>query len=247
MGQTSHSHASSADPPRKKPAASSLSASSQSVSNKISSSLLGGSKSNLQALLTEAVLPTHFQSKPGTDKGSATNDHSYSKHEKRKQQYKVNLPTRMLVILGLIFLVVPVIIFGYKEVHIHDDHQGQSHYKTQKFVNVNTEDVFANFANHSSSTNYLPHKNQTNHSATSLSSGPDNNKNYTSPLNLAAGDGVNATAPTLPGSSPGSLEEAIAETSRGTADGESATVDKSIARGGNHSTRVAGDEMSVRG
>lgn len=102
--------------------------------------------------MTEAVLPTHFQNKAGGDS-------PYSKHAKKAAGYKVNLPTRMLVILGLVFLAVPMIIFGYKEVHIHDE--GHPHYKQEKFVNVNTQDVFASFANHSSSSVHGNHTNST--------------------------------------------------------------------------------------
>jgi hypothetical protein len=42
----------------------------------------------------------------------------------------------------MVFLLVPLSIFGYRETHIHKDAKGP-HFKTEKYFNVNTEDVLS--------------------------------------------------------------------------------------------------------
>jgi hypothetical protein len=59
-----------------------------------------------------------------------------------KRRYNVNIPTRMIVILVLVFMIAPLMIFFYKEFHIHDDHN-EPHFKPEKFVNVDTNDVLS--------------------------------------------------------------------------------------------------------
>jgi hypothetical protein len=66
-------------------------------------------------------------------------------HDRRR--FKVSLPTRMLLILVMVFLAVPLMVFFYKEVHIHEAHD-EAHFKPEKFVNVNTHDVISQFSNH---------------------------------------------------------------------------------------------------
>lgn len=66
-------------------------------------------------------------------------------HGKRK--YRVNLPTRMLFILAMVFVAVPLLVFFYKEVHIHEDHD-HAHYKAEKFVNVDTNQMLSNLEHH---------------------------------------------------------------------------------------------------
>lgn len=61
-----------------------------------------------------------------------------------KRRFQVKFPCRLMVVLTLVFLIVPGLIFVHKELHIHEDHFG-SHYKTEKYVNVNTKDVWDNF------------------------------------------------------------------------------------------------------
>jgi hypothetical protein len=59
-----------------------------------------------------------------------------------KRRYNVNIPTRMITILVLVFMIAPLLIFFYKEVHIHDE-LNQPHFKPEKFVNVDTHDVLS--------------------------------------------------------------------------------------------------------
>jgi len=59
-----------------------------------------------------------------------------------KRRFQVKVPCRLLAVLLLVFLIVPGLIFLQKEMHIHEDHY-ESHYKTEKYVNVKTEEVFS--------------------------------------------------------------------------------------------------------
>jgi hypothetical protein len=71
------------------------------------------------------------------ERASADDDHSVNS----KRKYKVNLPARMLCILAMIFLLVPLVIFGYRETHLNGTTKQGPHFKVEKYVNVNTEDV----------------------------------------------------------------------------------------------------------
>jgi len=48
-----------------------------------------------------------------------------------------------MVVLTLVFLILPGLIFIQRELHIHD--HNTSHYKTEKFVNVDTKEVWNDF------------------------------------------------------------------------------------------------------
>jgi hypothetical protein len=61
-----------------------------------------------------------------------------------KHKYRVSLPTNMILVLAVVFVIVPLLIFFYKEVHIHEDHH-YPHYKSEKFINVDTHDVMSHF------------------------------------------------------------------------------------------------------
>ena len=61
-----------------------------------------------------------------------------------KKKFQVKVPTRMLIILALVFVVVPVLIFLYKEAHIHENHH-EAHFKTKKFIGVDSKDTFKHF------------------------------------------------------------------------------------------------------
>jgi hypothetical protein len=69
-----------------------------------------------------------------------------------KKKFQVNVPTRLLAILGLVFLLIPVFVFLYKEAHIHEDHH-KAHYHAEKFVNVDSKHAMAHFLdNHNKTT-----------------------------------------------------------------------------------------------
>lgn len=89
------------------------------------------------------ILPTFVTANTPTSDHSSRDHHNHKRH----QYYQVNLPTRTLFILAMVFLAVPLMIFFYKEVHIHDHHH-QAHFKPEKFVNVNTREVISQFSNH---------------------------------------------------------------------------------------------------
>jgi len=59
-----------------------------------------------------------------------------------KRRFQVKVPCRLLAVLSLVFIIVPGLIFLQKEMHIHEDHY-ESHFKTEKYVNVKTEEVFS--------------------------------------------------------------------------------------------------------
>ena len=82
---------------------------------------------------SSAVLPTHF-------------DFSYrdKKDVTAKRRFQVKVPYRLMVILALVFLLIPGMMFVHKELHIHDDYY-VNHFKTEKYVNVNTKEVWDNF------------------------------------------------------------------------------------------------------
>lgn len=61
-----------------------------------------------------------------------------------KRRFQVKVPCRLLLVLILVFLLIPGLIFLYKEFHIHENHF-ESHYKTEKYINVKTDEVFLSF------------------------------------------------------------------------------------------------------
>lgn len=67
------------------------------------------------------------------------------KDDHNKRRYRVNVPYRMLCVLAMVFLLIPLLIFFYKETHIHKEHD---HFKPERYVNVNTQDVLSKFSNH---------------------------------------------------------------------------------------------------
>ena len=76
-----------------------------------------------------------------------------TKDDHPKRRYRVNLPYRMLYVLAIVFLMIPLIIFLYKERHLHREHD---HFKPQRYVNVNTKDVLSQFSDHAHGTAVLP-------------------------------------------------------------------------------------------
>ena len=61
----------------------------------------------------------------------------------------------MLCILATVFLMVPLFIFGYRETHIHANESGP-HFKVEKYVNVNTEDVLLELSQHNIENHHRP-------------------------------------------------------------------------------------------
>ncbi len=61
-----------------------------------------------------------------------------------KRRFQVKIPFRLMAILGLVFLLIPFMVFLHKEMHIHED-QYVSHYKSDSYANVNTKDVWDSF------------------------------------------------------------------------------------------------------
>ena len=59
-----------------------------------------------------------------------------------KRKYRVNVPTKLILTLVFVFLIAPLSIFMYKEKHIHDKRY-EGHYKSEKFVNVDTNEVLS--------------------------------------------------------------------------------------------------------
>ena len=72
-----------------------------------------------------------------------------------KRRYQVKVPIQLMAILGLVFLLIPGLIFLQKEMHIHEDHH-VSHYKTEKYVNVNTKEVWDNFKQATTTDDVIP-------------------------------------------------------------------------------------------
>ena len=86
-----------------------------------------------QAAASAVVLPKHLDFS-FRDKHDAT----------AKRRYQVKVPCRLMAVLALVFLVVPGFVFLHKELHIHDDHH-ESHFKAEKYVNVDTKHVWDTF------------------------------------------------------------------------------------------------------
>lgn len=93
----------------------------------------GGFKRSSVYAIGSFLVPSMFQIKV-RDKSDAS----------AKKKFQVNVPSKMLVVLGLVFLLMPLSVFYYKEKHIHEDHH-EAHFKQQKFVNVDKKQALANF------------------------------------------------------------------------------------------------------
>mmetsp|Transcript_18541 Transcript_18541/g.45924 ORF Transcript_18541/g.45924 Transcript_18541/m.45924 type:complete len:186 (-) Transcript_18541:68-625(-) len=89
------------------------------------------------------LVPSMFQIKV-RDKNDAT----------AKKKFQVNVPTRMLVVLGLVFVLMPMSVFFYKEKHLHEDHH-EPHFKQQKFVNVDKKQALAHFVENQNQTSEM--------------------------------------------------------------------------------------------
>jgi hypothetical protein len=61
-----------------------------------------------------------------------------------KRRFQVKVPTKLLGVLALIFILIPGLIFLHKEIHIHEDHY-ESHFRTEKYIHVNTDEMFSKF------------------------------------------------------------------------------------------------------
>jgi hypothetical protein len=101
---------------------------------------------------------------------TTTPDEKLDDHHKRR--YRVNLPIRMLAVLVMVFLAVPLMVFFYKEVHIHDGHD-EAHFKPEKLVNVNTQDVISQFSNHAQEAKHQ-HEKRNHHGHTGSSKDEEN-------------------------------------------------------------------------
>ncbi len=66
-------------------------------------------------------------------------------HHTHKRKYRVNVPYRMLTLLATVFLLIPLLVFFYKETHVRKEHD---HYKPEHHINVNTKDVMSQFSSH---------------------------------------------------------------------------------------------------
>ena len=70
----------------------------------------------------------------------------------KRRLFQVNVPPKLMMLLGLVFLAVPLLLFLYKEVHIHDIDEHHVHFKPEKFLNVDTEDVFSQLRKYNTTT-----------------------------------------------------------------------------------------------
>lgn len=61
-----------------------------------------------------------------------------------KRRFQVKVPTKLLGALALVFILIPGLIFLHKEIHIHEDHY-ESHFRTEKYIDVNTDEMFSKF------------------------------------------------------------------------------------------------------
>lgn len=91
--------------------------------------------------------PSKTPGKPAPQSGGLpTLFHKFDVRDRKdasaKRRFRVNLPKPMLVVLTVIFLIVPMLIFFYKEVHMGHN---EAHYKSEKFINVDTHDVMSHF------------------------------------------------------------------------------------------------------
>jgi hypothetical protein len=59
-----------------------------------------------------------------------------------KRGFRVEFPTRMLNYVVLVFFVLPLFLFAYRELHIHDE-EGHAHYKAEHYIHVDTQDVLS--------------------------------------------------------------------------------------------------------
>jgi hypothetical protein len=113
-----------------------------------------------QQQVEATILPLHTQTKPipqapRSGQVLLPNMLQFKVRDKKdvsaKRRFQVNIPRQYMVMLLLIFFIAPLLLFFYKEIHIHDDHE---HYKAERFINVDTQDVLSHmfdFQNHTMS------------------------------------------------------------------------------------------------
>jgi hypothetical protein len=120
-----------------------------------------------------------------------------------KRRFQVKVPTKILIVLALVFLFIPGLIFLHKEMHIHEDHY-ESHFKTEKYIHVNTDEVFSKFrfaTNQTDTTTTIQHHDDNDEEV------EDTSTDTSSILNINAIDAVvinNHTISTISGSGSGS-------------------------------------------
>lgn len=116
-----------------------------------------------------------------------------------KRRFQVKVPTKILIVLALVFLFIPGLIFLHKEMHIHEDHY-ESHFKTEKYIHVNTDEVFSKFrfaTNQTDTTTTIQHHDDNDEEV------EDTSTDTSSILNINAVDSVvinNHTINTISGS-----------------------------------------------
>jgi hypothetical protein len=57
-----------------------------------------------------------------------------------KRRFRVQVPTRMLKYVVLVFFVLPLVLFIYREMHLHDEVH-HAHYKPEHYMHVDTQEV----------------------------------------------------------------------------------------------------------
>ncbi|KAL3942046.1 MAG: hypothetical protein SGARI_000397 [Bacillariaceae sp.] len=86
---------------------------------------------------------------------SSSYEHKKSSAHKKSshlRKFQVDIPSRLLMILAMVFLIVPILIFMHKVAHIHEDHD-EAHFKAENLLNVDTNAVLSQFrVNNNSST-----------------------------------------------------------------------------------------------
>lgn len=104
----------------------------------------GGNKRSGFLAIGRFLVPSMFQIKVRDKKDASA-----------KKKFQVNVPTKMLVILGLVFFFAPLSVFFYKEKHLHENHDHEPHFKQQKFVNVDKEQALAHFVENQNQTSEI--------------------------------------------------------------------------------------------
>ena len=60
-----------------------------------------------------------------------------------KRRFRVQVPTRLVRYVMLVFLVLPLVAFFWKETHLHGREDNHAHYKPERYNHINTEDVLS--------------------------------------------------------------------------------------------------------
>ena len=58
-----------------------------------------------------------------------------------KRRFRVEVPTRMLNYVVLVFFVLPLFLFLYREMHLHNE--SDAHFKAEHYIHVDTQDVLS--------------------------------------------------------------------------------------------------------